>query len=345
MSVSVCVCHRLVLQGLRLSSRLVAIIGLVMTITATLLMGDWQAIRRDPCIEASLFHHPYLLHTYTSQMNHVPPAPNDTRLVSDQLEPSIQCDRLNLSLRLLVHLNSTVLDVQAYPNIAAGEVNSYGCEVVESCPYCSVDWNEVERTYSATPTCLHLHINPQKQCLEKTPLLSWKQEEPHPLSTSYLCTRPKSHFTYCLLAQPLSSEEESVAGVQELEEEEKAYIADIHRQSIEIMEGRIDVLASQACRQHPDGPCHWNPSSSLTHRHCEDCPPICRHRSNYLEFSQFTIAAALLLISVPVARVPITSIISDIVTPDQQVAMQSDCLWAPLMFNSSSSVPRELSWD
>ena len=291
-----------------------------MTIVATALMGDWQSVRHDPCTEASLFHHPELLHTYTSQINSAPANISQFALGSSA-NVGIQCEKLNLSLSLQQHLSSTTVDVRVYPNIVTDDVMvSYGCEVVNSCPYCSSVWSD--ETYSATPTCLHLRVNSQQQCLEKTPLLPWHQEKPHPLiASSYMCTMRKSHFTYCLQAQPHSPD--SQTAVQE--EEEEMYIQDIHQQSVGIVEGRVDLLAARACREVKGPHCHWNPSSSLTHRHCEDCPPICRQKSNYLEFSQFTIAAALLLIAVPVARVPITSIISDMVTPDQQVGWVAMC--------------------
>ena len=313
--VCVSVCDaRLVLQGLGMSSRLMAVVGLLMTITATLLMGDWQAIRHDPCNEASLFHHPDLLHTYTSQMDSSPGAGGNLSQPDQLTTAAIQCEGLNLSLAVQQHLSSTSLNIFVYPNIVTGDVMSYGCELVDSCPYCSVDWNEAMKTYTATPTCLHLHINSQENCLERTPMLPWQQES-HPLSTSYLCTTPKSLFTYCL--QSTSSISDNVAAVQT--EEEMAMVADIHSQSLHIVESHVNYLAEQACQHHSGGGCHWNPSSSISHKNCEDCPPICRHRTNYLEFSQFTIAAAILLVSVPVARVPITSIISDLVNSDQQV--------------------------
>ena len=335
-----------------MSSRMMAVVGLLMTITATLLMGDWQSLRHDPCNEASLFHHPDLLHTYTTQLDHLSSYKNHTKphitdTTSDQLSTAdiagIECERLNLSLTLKQLLNSSTLNIYVYPNIVTGDVMSYGCEVVDSCPYCSLDRNDELRTYLATPTCLRLHVNSQQQCLERTSLLPW-QQEPHPLSTSssYLCTTPKSHFTYCLqLASSGSSE--SAAIQEEEEEEEQDMLSDLHRQSVQIVEGHVGLLAYRACRDHPAGTCHWNPTSSLTHRHCEECPAICRHRSNYLEFSQFVIAAALMLVSVPVARVPITSIISDLVNPDQQVSSVCCMWWCSLM--SAVLSTRESSWD
>ena len=302
------VMHRLVLQQMRLSNRLIAVVGLVMTIVATLLMGDWQAVRRDPCTDASLFHHPELLHTYTTQLDGRGRNSNSTS--GSDMPPQIQCEQLNMTMGLHQHLQSTAMDVYVYPNIVTDDVIYYGCELVDMCPLCSTDKD-----------CLHLHINSQQHCLEMSPA---SEQRPHSLSTLYMCGEPNSLFTYCLSVHPLlptltqDYTPSSSSSSSSSEKDEVVYVANVHRQSIQILEGRVDSIASQACLHH-SGHCHWNPSSSITHRHCPDCSPICRQRSNYLEFSQFTIAAAILLVSIPVARVPITSIISDIVSEDQQV--------------------------
>ena len=310
---------RLVLQQLRLSNRLLAIIGLIMSIVATLLMGDWQAIRHDPCTDASLFHHPDLLHTYTEQLDATPHEPAGSTMSAIPGDGSIQCERLNLSISLLQQLKTSDINVFVYPNKVTGDIMTYGCERVGSCPQCSLEREDgVFSDYSATPTCLHLHINPQQHCLETVPLLPW-QPKPHPLSSWYSCTMPHSLFTYCLSVLTLPGVNQTSEEIASIQCEEEEYIADVHVQSVQIVESHVDSLAAQSCHSLSDHSCHWNPNSSITHRHCEDCPPICRDHTNYLEFSQFTIAAAILLVSVPVARVPITSIISDIVSIEQQV--------------------------
>lgn len=305
------------LQQLKLSNRLIAVIGLVMSIVGTILMGDWQAVRHDPCTDASLFHHPELLHTYTAQLDTATPSPIETTITPHK-DVGIECEKLNLSLSLQQHLKNRLIDVYVYPNMAT-EPNDgiYGCVEVASCPECS-NQDEVSQTYIANPTCLHLHVNPQRQCLERAPLLPW-QLRPHPLQTSYSCSMPKSMFTYCLSTYPQTAVDEDTPP------SDQEYIFDVHLQSVQIVEGHVELLASQSCTQHRGGHCHWNPKSSVTHRLCENCPPICRDRSNYLEFAQFTIGAAILLVAMPVARVPITSLISDIVSPDDQVSSQYLC--------------------
>ena len=53
---------------MHLSNRLLSVIGLIGLIIAYSLMGDWQAMRPDPCTVKSIFHHPELQQQYMSQL-------------------------------------------------------------------------------------------------------------------------------------------------------------------------------------------------------------------------------------------------------------------------------------
>ena len=296
-----------------------AIIGLVMSIVATLLMGDWQAIRHDPCTDHSLFHHPQLLHKYTSQLTTLP---EEAKSSSYAIDSSLQqCEKLNLSLSLDQYLSS--MDMYVFSNGVTKTGNTLpGCESVESCPECS-EYSDMQRTYTAEPTCLHLKMDPQTQCLEsaRSPATATVLQS-ELTQVSYSCTRFKSPFTTCITVLPALPG----SAVYDIMEE---YVADIHMKSTDIIEGRVDLLAQRSCEEHRS--CRWNPESVVFHRHCEDCPSICRDKTNYLEFSQFAIGAALLLVAVPVARIPITSLISDIVSGEEQV-----CVWANISMNVRS---------
>lgn len=67
------------------------------------------------------------------------------------------------------------------------------------------------------------------------------------------------------------------------------------------------------------GNCHWTPNSAITNHYCTDCPPICRSVSKSLNFAQFCIGAAMLMLSIPVAWVPVASMASERTTKDMQV--------------------------
>lgn len=65
--------------------------------------------------------------------------------------------------------------------------------------------------------------------------------------------------------------------------------------------------------------CHWIPNSPITKHYCTDCPPICRGVSRSLNFAQFCIGAAVLMLSIPVAWVPVAAMASERTTKEMQV--------------------------
>ena len=62
---------RILLQTLKLSSRIIAIIGGIISIIAFTLLADWQSIPYDSCTEHSLFHHPELVTMYKQEIKDV----------------------------------------------------------------------------------------------------------------------------------------------------------------------------------------------------------------------------------------------------------------------------------
>ena len=70
--------------------------------------------------------------------------------------------------------------------------------------------------------------------------------------------------------------------------------------------------------------CHWNPNSLITKHHCSNCPPICRSLSRSLSFIQFSFGACLLMLSIPVAWVPIASMASEWTSKEMQVTVQTN---------------------
>ena len=59
---------RYLLQYLKFKTYTLCVLGMICTITALLIMTDWQAIGSDPCTDYSLFHHPQLADQYRLQL-------------------------------------------------------------------------------------------------------------------------------------------------------------------------------------------------------------------------------------------------------------------------------------
>ena len=66
--------------------------------------------------------------------------------------------------------------------------------------------------------------------------------------------------------------------------------------------------------------CHWTPTSYITGKDCPDCRLLCRSVDKTLNFIQFCLGAALLLVSVPSVRVSLVNVITDYVNNEIQVS-------------------------
>ena len=68
-SILIILCFRIVVQNLRLNSRMTFIIAIITSIAATALMADWQSLPYDSCTDYSLYHNPGLINIYQQEVN------------------------------------------------------------------------------------------------------------------------------------------------------------------------------------------------------------------------------------------------------------------------------------
>lgn len=188
---------RVILQLLKLNSRILTIIGVMMSLIACAIIADWQSIPHDHCTRYSLFHHPNLVEHY------------------------------------------------GIKNVTA--VNS--------------------RIYT------HSH--------------------PFELEASDSINTVKDGKDIAL---------------------ETAQV-----QVLQVVDNSVYYVAVNACESANKYDCHWIPNSLITKKHCDDCQPICRSVYRTLNFVQFTIGAVLFIISMPIARVSVTAVISASVSKSSQV--------------------------
>ena len=99
------------------------------------------------------------------------------------------------------------------------------------------------------------------------------------------------------------------------------YMEHVHVETVKNITEKLADVLEETCEDQPHHSCHWNPQSEVTGRYCEDCSPICRDQTNYLQFSQFAIGAALLLFSAEMHNIPTLSLLSDIVDNKSQVCL------------------------
>ena len=209
---------------------------------------------------------------------------------------NLLCDRSNKLLTIKKYVPCTDIFVIEKADITTG------CEFVSSCPQ-----QNLNRIYDVYPSCLHLRVDYENQCLY---LVHSKLEEAesHQGKFTYSCSVYKSQLKLCVCVSAAAHSLQYVS----LDE----YVSHVHVQIVQVIEHRLAALAEEICEGQAHHSCHWNPHSEVTGRYCEDCPPICRDRTNY---SQFVIGAGLLLVCGVIVRVPMIGILSDMVDKDSQV--------------------------
>ena len=286
---------------MQLSNRLLFVTGLTMSIIAFSLLGDWQAIRPDPCTESSIFHHPELQQQYISQLA-ARKSPKNAYV--SEIFP---CNLSSQSLILLEYMTTT--DIFLFPKTENADSSSK-CELVQSNPTCTeLALNE---NYLVWSRLLHLRLDFESPCphLAHGPKVV---DQRH--GSVYSCSIYSNNLQLMLYICVYSTS--SSIQYRDLDE----YVARVHLQTVQVIAGRLAALAEEICEGQPHHSCHWNPHSEVTGRYCEDCPPICRDKTNYLQFSQFLLGVFLLLVFFEYLRVTTTGMISDIVDDDKQVSI------------------------
>jgi len=230
-----------------MSDRNIAILGLVMSIISCTLLGDWQSIPHDKCVDFSPFHNPHLMVRNYSQnpenpeVTYVVPHRN---LVERELHPSVLYCRPDNSKYMVCTVEQVLLDHQS--------VRTYS-------------------NYNCTLMSEDLHY----QCIETS---VWDVEVVG---------------------------DGKFAGVQTL----KLLNNTLYYKMM--VQCEATVVNGQRC--------HWIPNSVITHRYCHDCQPICRSPQHSLNFIQFSFGAAILMLSIPIAWIPIASLVSQRIKGDMQV--------------------------
>ena len=285
--------YRLIFQYLRFNSRIIAIIGLVMTIVSCILMADWQSIPYDPCTELSPFHHPDIVSRYRDL--------ETTNTFTNTMSPNkrdIKCGKPYQN-----ELDSTIY-ASIQVNLHQKAVNARGltCTAVDACSreYCTDTFDQ---------QCLHFTLD-TNWCIQESNLVTTANYSTDYGAGQFLCELQL--YSLCITMHQETFGNESI--------DEGLY--SVHSQALQMLEVDLYEIAVNKCESaNVHGhQCYWIPNSIVTKRHCNDCPPICRSRLHSLTFAQFCIGAALLMVSIPIAWVPIAALISDRVHKEAQVS-------------------------
>lgn len=259
---------RIILQQVKLNNRIIAIVGLIMSIASCALIADWQSIPFDHCTDFSLYHHPELLlennqssSTYTTNLLNL----RTHRMMANHFEQEYNTSIYDKKMTCSIVANAqNICDVRSkkclnvqYSPGSIIEVSNYPCETISS----DHDTNEYLCNWNQTVTfCLHINKTSDYE----------HNNLPYFASVQYLA--------------------------------------------------KDNGLMEQCTQTQVKGEtCHWTANSLITQRYCSDCQPICRSPSHSLNFVQFSVGAALLMLSIPIAWIPVASMASERTEKELQV--------------------------
>lgn len=273
-------------------------------------MADWQSIPYDPCTDLSPYHHPDLV----SEVQLSGESFENTGMTKRQAADCVKMyqTRFNWSIAMFITVKLEIFQMPISPE----EIT---CTDVDTCSgYCDDN----------SDLCLHYTFD-DKLCVQAQGRHfagEYSADIQAQLSDKtaghYICreglTEPSFH-SMCITIYKESHSADDL--VDELAEELANEKEIVHSQALQLLEVNVYAVAVNKC----DGAivhghqCYWIPNSIVTHRHCTDCPPICRSLQRSLTFPQFCIGAALLMVSIPIAWVPVAALISDRVHREAQV--------------------------
>lgn len=255
-------------------------------------MADWQSIPYDPCTELSPFHHPDIVSHYRDLES-----TNTFTKTKPPYKRNMKCGKLDQN-----RFDSTIY-ASIQVNLHQKSVNASGlaCTEVDACSR--------ELCTDTFGQCLHYTLD-TNWCIQESNTITTASYSIDYSARQFLCKQPL--FSLCITIYQERFMNESV----------NESLHSVHSQALQMLEVDLYEIAVNKCENaNVQGhQCYWIPNSIVTKRHCSDCPLICRSRQHSLIFVQFCIGAALLMVSIPIAWVPVAGLISDRVHKEAQVS-------------------------
>ncbi len=182
-------------------------------------------------------------------------------------------------------------------SISGFEIAPFGvkmnCTLTESCDYCN-----------SSRLCLNYSVS-----TEHLPSKTWRANTE--LSLKFRCntrldTFSTAHHPLALSLCILYSEPSATAELA-------------HVQELTVLSGSTYNRSKHNCEAANVSSCHWIPSSSVTHKECTDCQPICRGVGQTLFFWQFVLGTSTIMASLPILWVSLMAMASFQVRVESQV--------------------------
>ena len=266
-----------------------------MSIISCVLLADWQSIPHDKCTEFSLYHHPNFVTSNTDLSADYPSLHDHPNLTMNNLD-DLPVDNLYPEM-----LQSSIhMEISAKIKLNQNQ-NMINPSIMDRTLTCNASRNLCKGKLSECYI-----VNRLSGMVNKCPcddLISDKK-----LIHEYICD--EMNLSLCIHINETTKKDKH-----------RQVFFDVMAQSFRLVPNDVYNTARRECieAKFKGRYCHWIPDSIITNQHCSDCQPICRSPLRSLNFIQFCIGAALLMLSIPVAWIPIAAMVSERVSSEMQV--------------------------
>ena len=309
-------------QKCGIDNRVIALIGLCLYFSGTIIASDWQAIGGDPCSqfsENSLSGAANISYGFpdTTDMPYqqITPIEGSKTLVLNSSSSSCTIDTPQLEFNGACGqcTRQTVLFV----DIAKLEEHDFTCQVMEDDELCCY-WREMD-----------LCVNFSLPIIEASGLASSGilLSDGATLTCNFTVANLDHTTTVLLLFAIDNSTSDYLKKNCPSDTKRTSYCEQNHHDynCIAYANGvNLDMCDSNAsciCEAFSGSPyhCFWNPNSRITGKYCARCPQLCRSVDHTLNFIQFVIGVSLIALAHPIGRTVLTLIASDAMGTISQV--------------------------
>ena len=280
-----------------------------MTVSACVLIADWQAIPYDPCTEYSPFHHPEITQKLCNDSDTSVNTGNTMVSVSHVLTHF----QIHSNIELKFASGSTV-------NLIIPTVDvKFTCQLVDIC-----ECNQSMLSKYCLSYTLDTSGNMRPMPVSTLSKSAGSEHSSEVYSCEVGSTISQPPVTTCvhLYNTNYSSPLMDNSSEKVLQTSMTSSI-----QSLQVLTNHSYYTAKRNCIHSnvTNRHCQWTPSSTITKKECEDCQPICRSREQTLSFVQYVLGSSLLLAALPVLWVAVAAMASNQVGTEYQVYYLTTC--------------------
>ena len=268
---------------MKLSFQMILLFGISITVTANLMLTDWQTIPYDPCTEYSPFHHPEIVKNHSRNSTPV--------FVANSKSPTLL--KLNLHSEVEVKFEDHV--TLLYSGMEVTPRLNVTCKLSSFCPFCK---NSVPFHQKNHP-CLIFEASRHGKHIKSS-------EKSNNVST-YLRLSCSSNETqrFCINI--------NIQGFHHSEDNRHYQV-----QNGEALSSlQYSTISNSCINANVSGRhCQWIPFSIITNTVCNDCPPICRVKEQTLNIVQFSVGLFALVVGFTIFWTSLVAVATDY-SPEQ----------------------------